>query len=64
MRAQSALFALSCLPFAISFYPVIPAFSPVIPAKAGIQKVAAKPDTRNQVQTAVSGSLLPLWEKG
>ena len=35
----------------------------VIPAKAGIRTFAAKPATRNQVQIAVSGSLLPLWEK-
>ena len=41
--------------------PVIPALSPVIPAKAGIQTVAAKPAIRNQVQTAASGSPLPLW---
>ena len=30
-------------------HPVIPAFFPVIPAKAGIQMIAAKPVTRNQV---------------
>ena len=35
----------------------------VIPAKAGIQKVAIKPDIRNQVRIEASGSLLPLWEK-
>ena len=40
-----------------------PALPPVIPAKAGIQTPAAKPATRNQVQIAVIGSLLPLWEK-
>ena len=38
-------------------------FYPVIPAKAGIQTIAAKFATRNQVQIAASGSLLPLWEK-
>ena len=37
--------------------------APVIPAKAGIQRVSDKPATRNQVQIATSGSLLPLWEK-
>ena len=36
---------------------------PVIPAKAGIQTSATKLITRNQVQTAASGSLLPSWEK-
>ena len=36
---------------------------PVIPAKAGIQSRQAKPAIRNQIQIAVSGSLLPLWEK-
>ena len=41
------------------FHPVIPVFYPVIPAKAGIQTVAAKLAIRNQVQIAVSGSLLP-----
>ena len=37
--------------------------APVIPAKAGIQMITDKPAARNQVQIAVSGSLLPLWEK-
>ena len=37
--------------------------APVIPAKAGIQRVSDKFATGNQVQIAVSGSLLPLWEK-
>ena len=31
-------------------YPVIPVLYPVIPAKAGIQRVAAKPATRNQAR--------------
>ena len=33
----------------------------VIPAKAGIQTIAARLVTRNQVQTAASGSPLPLY---
>ena len=37
------------------------AFRPVIPAKAGIQTVEAKFATRNQVQTAIIGSLPPSW---
>jgi len=37
--------------------------APVIPAKAGIQMLATKLITRNQVQIAVSGSPLPLWER-
>ena len=45
------------------FHPVIPDFHPVIPAKSGIQRVAIKPGTRNQVQISASGSLLPSWEK-
>ena len=40
-----------------------PGLYPVIPAKAGIQRVLAKPATRNQARTAASGSLLPSWEK-
>ena len=35
--------------------------APVIPAKAGIQSLAAMISTRNQVQIAAGGSLLPLW---
>ena len=45
------------------FYPAIPDLYPVIPAKAGIQRVAIKPATRNQVRIEAGGSLLPLWEK-
>ena len=41
----------------------MPGFYPVIPAKAGIQTVAIKPATRNQVRIEAGGSLLPLWEK-
>ena len=37
--------------------------SPVIPAEAGIQRVSDKFATGNQVQTAASGSPLPLWER-
>ena len=37
--------------------------APVIPAKAGIQTFAAKFAIRNQVQIAVIGSPLPLWER-
>ena len=46
--------------------PSPPSFPPspsVIPAKAGIQTIAVRLAIRNQVQIAVSGSLLPLWEK-
>ena len=39
------------------------AYRAVIPAKAGIQTIATKLATRNQVQIPTSGSLLPLWEK-
>ena len=46
-----------------AFSPVIPAFYPVIPAKAGIQRVAVSPATRNQVQIPTSGSPLPLRER-
>ena len=42
------------------FYHIIPDFHPVIPAKAGIQMIAAKFATRNQVRIAASGSPLPL----
>ena len=56
---------------AADFLTVIPAFCspsfpivhPVIPAKAGIQRVAAKFATRNQVQITANGSPLPLWER-
>jgi len=50
-------------PIIPDLYPAIPARFPVIPAKAGIQRVAAKSAIRNQVQIAVSGSPLPLWER-
>ena len=43
---------------------VIPVLShPVIPSKAGIQTVAAKLVSRNQLQTPANGSPLPLWER-
>ena len=34
-----------------------------IPEKAGIQKAAIKPATRNQARISAGGSPLPLWEK-
>ena len=43
-----------------ALFPVIPALCPVIPAKAGIQTIAVKPVTRNQVRIPTSGSPLPL----
>ena len=42
------LFPISTLSF--------PIFYPVIPAKAGIQTVAIKPDTRNQVRISIASS--------
>ena len=38
-------------------------FYPVIPAKAGIQRIATKLVTRNQVGIASDKSPLPLWER-
>ena len=53
----------TCLCYARILPTSFPPSTDVIPAKAGIQTVAVKPAARNQVQIAVSGSPLPLWEK-